>query len=151
MIIDCPPSLGLLTLNALAAADAVILPMQCEYYALEGLAGLLETVELVRTQLNPDLGLEGILLTMADLRSNLAKQVAQEVRAHFGGRVFETMIPRNVRLSEAPSHGKPVLLYDAHSRGAVSYLQLADEILRRYPKPDPTPAPPELPRTGDLR
>ena len=149
VLIDCPPSLGLLTLNALAAADAVILPMQCEYYALEGLAGLLETVELVRTQLNPDLGLEGILLTMADLRSNLAKQVAQEVRGHFGGRVFETVIPRNVRLSEAPSHGKPVLLYDAHSRGAVSYLQLADEILRRYPKPEPTPSPPELPHTGE--
>ena len=142
VVIDCPPSLGLLTLNALAAADSVIIPMQCEYYALEGLAGLLETVELVRTQLNPDLGVEGIVLTMVDLRSNLARQVEQEVRRHFGTQVFETMIPRNVRLSEAPSHGKPVLLYDAHSKGAVSYLELADEILRRVPRPA---MPPQLP------
>ncbi|MBW2268874.1 MAG: ParA family protein [Deltaproteobacteria bacterium] len=149
IVIDCPPSLGLLTLNALTAADAVILPMQCEYYALEGLAGLLETVELVRAQLNPGLALEGILLTMVDLRSNLTRQVAQEVRDHFGEQVFEAVIPRNVRLSEAPSHGKPVLLYDAHSKGAVSYLQLADEILRRTPRPDPPLQLPALAQTGD--
>jgi chromosome partitioning protein len=149
IVIDCPPALGLLTLNALTAADAVILPMQCEYYALEGLAGLLETVELVRAQLNPDLGIEGILLTMVDLRSNLARQVVDEVRGHFRDQVFETLIPRNVRLSEAPSHGKPVLLYDAHSKGAVSYLQLADEILRRTSRPNPPLQPPALAHTGD--
>jgi len=113
----------------------VIIPLQCEYYALEGLAGLLETVELVREQLNPELGLEGILLTMVDQRNNLSRQVGKEVRDHFGVEVFETEIPRNVRLSEAPSHGKPALLYDIHSKGAISYLQLADEMLRRYPRP----------------
>jgi chromosome partitioning protein len=135
VFIDCPPSLGLLTLNALCVASHVIVPLQCEYYALEGLAGLLETVELVREQLNPELGLEGILLTMVDQRNNLSRQVGAEVRDHFGIEVFETEIPRNVRLSEAPSHGKPALLYDIHSKGAISYLQLADEILRRYPRP----------------
>ena len=135
VFIDCPPSLGLLTLNALCVASHVIIPLQCEYYALEGLAGLLETVELVREQLNPELGLEGILLTMVDQRNNLSRQVGKEVRDHFGTEVFETEIPRNVRLSEAPSHGKPALLYDIHSKGAISYLQLADEILRRYPRP----------------
>ena len=135
VFIDCPPSLGLLTLNALCVASHVIIPLQCEYYALEGLAGLLETVELVREQLNPELGLEGILLTMVDQRNNLSRQVGKEVRDHFGIEVFETEIPRNVRLSEAPSHGKPALLYDIHSKGAISYLQLADEILRRYPRP----------------
>jgi chromosome partitioning protein len=131
VVIDCPPSLGLLTLNALCVASAVIIPLQCEYYALEGLAGLLETVELVREQLNPELMLEGIVLTMVDGRNNLSRQVGQEVRDHFGTQVFETVIPRNVKLSEAPSHGKPVLLYDIHSKGAVSYLRLADEILKR--------------------
>lgn len=131
LVIDCPPSLGLLTLNALAAADAIVIPLQCEYYALEGLAGLMDTVELVRENLNPRLELEGIVLTMVDARNNLSRQVEQEVRAHFGDRVFRTVIPRNVRLSEAPSHGKPVLLYDIQSKGAVSYLRLADEILRR--------------------
>jgi chromosome partitioning protein len=131
IVIDCPPSLGLLTLNALCVASAVIIPLQCEYYALEGLAGLLETVELVREQLNPELMLEGIVLTMVDGRNNLSRQVGQEVRDHFGTQVFETVIPRNVKLSEAPSHGKPVLLYDIHSKGAVSYLRLADEILKR--------------------
>lgn len=135
VFIDCPPSLGLLTLNALCAASRVIIPLQCEYYALEGLAGLLETVTLVREQLNPDLGLEGILLTMVDQRNNLSRQVGKEVREHFGVETFETEIPRNVRLSEAPSHGKPALLYDIQSKGAVSYLRLADEILRRYPRP----------------
>jgi chromosome partitioning protein len=131
VLIDCPPSLGLLTLNALSAADAVIIPLQCEYYALEGLAGLMETIELVRNQINPRLRLEGIVLTMADQRNNLSRQVGEEVRRHFGPSVFETVIPRNVRLSEAPSHGKPILLYDAHSKGATSYLHLARELLAR--------------------
>jgi chromosome partitioning protein len=141
VFIDCPPSLGLLTLNALCAASRVIIPLQCEYYALEGLAGLLETVGLVREQLNPELGLEGILLTMVDQRNNLSRQVGKEVRDHFGVEAYETEIPRNVRLSEAPSHGKPVILYDIHSKGAVSYLRLADEILRRYPRPSHSTAP----------
>lgn len=137
VLLDCPPSLGLLTLNALTAADAVLIPLQCEYYALEGLAGLLDTIELVRRELNPGLSLQGIVLTMADRRNRLSRQVEEEVRGHFAEQVFTTVIPRNVRLSEAPSHGKPVLLYDAHSRGAVAYLRLADEILRRL---DATPA-----------
>jgi len=141
VFIDCPPSLGLLTLNALCAASRVIIPLQCEYYALEGLAGLLETVGLVREQLNPELRLEGILLTMVDQRNNLSRQVGKEVRDHFGVEVYETEIPRNVRLSEAPSHGKPALLYDIHSKGAVSYLRLGDEILRRYPRPSRSIAP----------
>jgi chromosome partitioning protein len=149
VLVDCPPSLGLLTVNALAAADAVILPLQCEYYALEGLAGLLETVEIVRRQLNPGLALEGILLTMADRRNNLAKQVEAEVRSHFGERVFRTVIPRNVRLSEAPSHGKPILLYDAHSKGAISYLELADEILQRLAPRYAPAAPPWLTTPGE--
>jgi chromosome partitioning protein len=131
VLIDCPPSLGLLTLNALTAADAVIVPLQCEYYALEGLARLLETVDLVRDSLNPRLSLEGIVATMVDSRNSLGRHVLAEVRGHFGERVFETVIPRNVRLSEAPSHGKPVLLYDVRSKGAVAYLRLAEEILRR--------------------
>jgi chromosome partitioning protein len=131
VVIDCPPSLGLLTLNALTAANAVIIPMQSEYYALEGLAGLLDTIELVRRQLNPALRVEGIVLTMVDPRNNLSRQVEEEVRSHFSSQVFRTAIPRNVRLSEAPSHGKPALLYDIRSRGAVSYLQLAGEILAR--------------------
>ena len=131
VLIDCPPSLGLLTLNALAAADAVLIPLQCEYYALEGLASLMETVELVRGSLNPRLAIGGLVLTMVDRRNNLSREVEAEVRGHFGDRVFETVIPRNVRLSEAPSHGKPVLLYDAHSRGSVAYLQLAKELMER--------------------
>ncbi|HVH07704.1 MAG TPA: AAA family ATPase [Myxococcota bacterium] len=131
VLIDCPPSLGLLTLNALTAADAVLIPLQCEYYALEGLARLTQTVERVRAGLNPTLALEGIVFTMVDARANLAHQVMDEVRAHFGTRVYETSIPRNVRLSEAPSHGKPVLLYDIRSRGAASYLALAAEFLKR--------------------
>jgi chromosome partitioning protein len=141
VFIDCPPSLGLLTLNALCAASRVIVPLQCEYYALEGLAGLMETVGLVREQLNPELGLAGILLTMVDQRNNLSRQVGKEVRDHFGVEAYETEIPRNVRLSEAPSHGKPAILYDIHSKGAVSYLRLADEILRRYPRPTHSVAP----------
>ena len=135
VLIDCPPSLGLLTLNALTAADAVLLPLQCEYYALEGLARLTQTVERVRAGLNPRLELEGIVFTMVDARANLGRQVMEEVRSHFGARVYETTIPRNVRLSEAPSHGKPILLYDIRSRGAASYLALAAEFLkRREPK-----------------
>jgi len=131
VVVDCPPSLGLLTLNALTAADRVIVPLQCEYYALEGLARLLETLELVRASLNPALALEGIVGTMVDVRNSLGKQVLAEVRSHFGERVFQTVIPRNVRLSEAPSHGQPILLYDVRSRGALAYLRLAEEVLHR--------------------
>lgn len=129
ILMDCPPSLGFLTLNALAAADAILIPLQCEYYALEGLSQLLETYRAVRRSLNPTLGLLGILLTMYDSRNNLSAQVAEEIRKHFDEKVFHTVIPRNVRLSEAPSHGKPVLLYDVKSTGAQSYLQLAKEII----------------------
>jgi len=131
ILIDTPPSLGLLTLNALVAADSVLVPLQCEYLALEGLAKLTQTIELVRASLNPRLEIEGLVLTMYDVRNNLALQVARETREHFGDRVFRTVIPRNVRLSEAPSHGKPALLYDINSKGALSYLQLAEELLER--------------------
>ena len=125
-------SLGLLTVNALTAADAVLIPLQCEYYALEGLAGLLETIELVRRELNPGLALEGVLLTMADARNNLSRQVEDEVRGHFAAaQVFTTVIPRNVRLSEAPSHGQSILQYDLRSSGAVAYLELAKEVVGR--------------------
>jgi chromosome partitioning protein len=146
VLIDCPPSLGLLTLNALAAADGVLIPLQCEYYALEGLARLLETLERVRSDLNPALRVEGILLTMMDARNNLSRQVGQEVRSHFGSQVLRTTIPRNVRLSEAPSHGKPALLYDIHSRGAVAYLRLAEEMLERLDWQAPPRDPPRLPQ-----
>jgi chromosome partitioning protein len=129
IFIDCPPSLGLLTINSLTAAHSVIIPLQCEYYALEGLGQLLKTIRLIKQSLNPKLEIEGILLTMFDGRNNLAHQVAQEVRKHFKGKVFQTIIPRNIRLSEAPSYGKPVLLYDIHSKGAESYLNLAGELL----------------------
>ncbi len=132
--IDCPPSLGLLTVNALTAADSVLIPLQCEYFALEGLSQLVKTIELVRQQINPSLDLEGILLTMFDPRNNLAHQVVDDVRGHFKDKVFETVIPRNVRLSESPSFGKPALLYDASSRGSQSYLQLAEELLKRRAK-----------------
>ena len=130
VVIDTPPSLGLLTLNALTAADAVVVPLQAEYYALEGLARLLDTLERVREGLNPELALEGVLLTMIDARNNLSRQVADEVRRHLGARVFATEIPRNVRLSEAPSHGRPALLYDVRSKGSLAYLRVAEEILR---------------------
>ena len=129
IFLDCPPSLGMLTLNALAACQGVVIPLQCEYYALEGLTQLLHTVARVRRGLNPSLALEGILLTMFDIRNNLSRQVAEDVRQHFGKLVFDTVIPRNVRLSEAPSHGKPVLLYDSTSTGARAYLSLAKEVL----------------------
>jgi len=129
ILIDCPPSLGLLTLNALTAADSVLVPLQCEYFALEGLSRLLGTVKLVRGALNPSIEIEGILLTMFDPRNNLSHQVAREARNFFPGRVFRTAIPRNVKLSEAPSHGKPAILYDINSAGAQSYLDLAQEML----------------------
>jgi chromosome partitioning protein len=131
VLIDTPPSLGLLTVNALVAADAILVPLQCEYLAMEGLAKLLRTVELIRAHANPELELEGLVLTMFDVRNNLCAQVAREAREHFGDQVFRTVIPRNVRLSEAPSHGKPALLYDINSKGAMSYLKLAEELLER--------------------
>jgi chromosome partitioning protein len=131
IVIDCPPSLGLLTLNALVAATAVVIPMQCEYYALEGLSHLTETIKQVKAALNPELEIEGILLTMVDPRMTLTQQVANEVRNHFEHKVYQTTIPRNVRLSEAPSHGKPILLYDHRSSGCQSYLALALEFLNR--------------------
>jgi chromosome partitioning protein len=129
VIIDCPPSLGILTLNALTAAHSVLIPVQCEYYALEGLGQLLNTISIVKQHLNPLLDLEGILLTMYDSRLRLSNQVVQEVKKHFEDKVCKTLINRNVRLSESPSHGKPILLYDAFSSGALNYLELAKEIL----------------------
>ena len=129
VLIDCPPSLGLLTLNALVASDSVIVPVQCEYYALEGLSMLTRTIQLIQSAYNRQLEIEGILLTMFDIRNNLAHQVAEEVRKHFGQKVYRTIIPRNIALGEAPSHGKPVMLYDMKSRGSQSYLALAKEIL----------------------
>ncbi|GIW45037.1 MAG: chromosome partitioning protein ParA [Candidatus Binatia bacterium] len=131
ILIDCPPSLGLLTLNGLTAADSVLIPVQCEYFALEGLTSLRHTLELVRQRLNPTLEIEGMLLTMFDVRNTLSHQVAEEVRRHFKGFVFETAIPRNVRLSEAPSYGKPIIAYDPTSKGAVAYQELCDEFLAR--------------------
>jgi chromosome partitioning protein len=131
LLIDSPPSLGLLTLNALAAADTVLIPIQCEFYALEGLSQLLNTVRLVQRNINPELAIEGVLLTMYDSRLNLSKQVAEEAREYFGGKVFETIIPRNIRLAEAPSFGKPIALYDVLSSGARGYLSLAREIIRK--------------------
>ncbi len=129
VFVDCPPSLGLLTLNALTAARSVIIPLQCEYYAMEGLSALLATLDLVRGSLNPGLDLEGVLLTMFDTRNSICHQVADQARRHFGAKVFSTVIPRNVRLSESPSHGLPILLYDPGSRGAQSYLELAREMV----------------------
>jgi chromosome partitioning protein len=134
VIIDCPPSLGLLTLNGLVAAQGVVIPLQCEYYALEGLADVLKTIELVKASANPGLKVDGIVLTMFSA-NNLASQVADEIRATFKGQVFKTVIPRNVRLSEAPSHGKPILLYDVTSKGCQSYLELAREVTRRLGAP----------------
>jgi chromosome partitioning protein len=129
VLLDCPPSLGLLTLNTLAAADTVLIPIQCEFYALEGLSQLLNTVRLVQQNLNPGLQIEGVLLTMYDQRLNLSRQVAEEAKEYFGSRVFDSVIPRNVRLAEAPSFGKPIVLYDVLSAGAQSYLTLAREII----------------------
>ena len=131
IIIDCSPSLGLITVNSLTAADSVIIPVQCEFFALEGLGKLLNTIKLVQSRLNPTLAIEGFLLTMFDSRLKLANQVVEEVRHHFGEMVFKTVISRNVRLSEAPSHGKPIILYDALSNGTNNYLNLAKEILEK--------------------
>lgn len=131
IVLDCPPALDLLTINALTAADSVLIPIQCEYFALEGISALMDTIERMKAELNPALEIEGVLLTMFDDRTTLAKQVATDLREFFAGDVFETVIPRNVRLAEAPSHGRPVLQYDLRSKGAESYLQLARELLAR--------------------
>ena len=131
VLIDCPPSLNLLTLNAMAAADSILVPLQCEFFALEGLSQLLQTVEQVRQSLNPGLIIQGIVMTMYDGRNNLANQVVDDVRAHMGDKVYRTIIPRNVRISEAPSHGKPAILYDLKCSGSQAYLQLASEVIQR--------------------
>ncbi len=146
ILIDCPPSLGLLTLNGLVAADAVLVPLQCEFYALEGISGLIRTIEMVKRGFNHGLHLQGIVLTMYDRRNNLSDLVAADARSFFGATVYETVIPRNIRISEAPSHGKPVLLYDFRSPGAQAYVRLAGEVLRREraataTSPEPTAAP----------
>ena len=132
IILDCPPALDLLTLNALVAADSVLIPMQAEYFALEGVSELLDTMERIRQSLNPELEVEGVVLTMFDKRTNLSQQVANNLREYFGEKLYRTTIPRNVRLAEAPSHGKPVLMYDPRSRGAENYIKLAKEVLERY-------------------
>jgi chromosome partitioning protein len=134
IIIDCPPSLNMLTVNALAAADSVIIPMQCEYYALEGLSALLDTIDQIQQVLNPKLEIEGLLRTMYDPRNSLTRDVSQQLSKHFGDKVYRTVIPRNVRLAEAPSHGLPALNYDKQSKGALAYLALAGEMLRRQDK-----------------
>ncbi|HKI78632.1 MAG TPA: AAA family ATPase [Ignavibacteriaceae bacterium] len=134
IIIDCPPSLGLLTLNSLAGSDSVLIPVQCEYFALEGLGQLLNTINIVKQHYNPELTIEGVLLTMFDIRLRLSQQVADEVKKYFGDKVFNTIIHRNVRISEAPSYGKPVILYDAVSTGAKNYIELASELLNRNSK-----------------
>lgn len=131
IIIDCPPSLNMLTVNALVAADSVVIPTQCEYYALEGLSALLETIAKIRKVLNPKLNIEGLLRTMFDSRNNLANEVSKQLKDHFGDKVYNTIIPRNVRLAEAPSHGQPIILYDKTSTGALAYLALAGELMRK--------------------
>ncbi len=132
ILIDCSPSLGLITVNALTAADSVIIPVQAEYFALEGISKLLNTIRIIKSKLNPDLEIEGFLLTMYDARLRLANQIYEELKGHFGDMVFDTVIPRNIRLSEAPSHGLPALLYDPTSRGATSHIQLAKEIIKKH-------------------
>ena len=139
ILIDCPPSLNLLTVNALVAADSVLVPMQCEYYALEGLTALMSTIEQIRAAANPALEIEGVLRTMYDPRNNLTNEVSDQLVAHFGDKVFRTIVPRNVRLAEAPSFGKPALLHDKDSRGALAYLALAGEMIRRGEAPADTP------------
>ena len=134
IFIDCPPSLSLLSINALAASDSVLIPIQCEYYALEGISKIIKTLELVRGGINPELSIEGVLLTMFDSRNNLSHQVADEIRGHLGDKTYSTVIPRNVRLSESPSFGKPVILYAPTSKGAESYFALAREFLKRQAK-----------------
>ncbi len=131
VLIDCPPSLNLLTINAMTAADAVLVPLQCEFFALEGLSQLLHTVQRVRTTLNPDLEIQGVVLTMFDQRNNLSEQVARDVRRYLGTKVYDTIIPRNVRVSEAPSHGKPALIYDYRCAGSQAYIRLASEVIKR--------------------
>jgi len=135
IVLDCPPALDLLTLNALVAADSVLIPMQAEYFALEGISELLDTIDRLQHSFNPGLQVEGVVLTMFDDRTNLAQQVAEELKKHFGDKLLTTIIPRNIRLAEAPSYGKPVLLYDVRSRGAESYIRLAKELMDRIPKP----------------
>src|ERR671912_732011 len=144
IVVDCPPSLGLLTLNVLAAANAVLIPIQCEYYGLEGISQLLNTVRLVQQNFNPGLAINGVLLTMYDSRLNLCRQVAEDAKEYFGAKVFATPIPRNVRLAEAPSFGKPILLYDVQSVGAKSYLAVAQELLRRVEGTDVTIEPAQV-------
>jgi chromosome partitioning protein len=144
ILIDCPPSLGLITLNVLAAADGVIIPIQCEYYALEGISQLLNTIKLVQQNFNPRLAIDGVLLTMYDSRVNLCRQVASDAKEYFGARMFPTVIPRNVRLAEAPSFGKPILLYDIQSVGAKSYLAVAQELVRRLEGPEAADPRPDL-------
>ena len=134
VIIDCPPSLGLLTVNALTSADAVLIPVQCEYLALEGISQLMDTLERIRQALNPELEIDGVVMTMYDERTNLSRQVVEEVRNAFGDRVYRTVVPRNIRLGEAPSHGKPIFLYDIRSRGAEAYLNLAKEFVQHEEK-----------------
>ncbi len=134
VLIDCPPSLGLLTINALAAASAVLIPLQCEFYALEGLSHLVRTIEMVRANLNPELAIQGIVLTMYDKRNKFTEQIEQDVRGYFGEKVYSAVIPRNVRMSEAPSHGKPALIYDMRCSGSKAYIQLASELLKRERK-----------------
>jgi len=131
IMIDCPPSLGLLTVNALTASDTVAIPIQCEFFALEGLSQLMNTIKLVRKHLNANIDVEGVILTMKDSRSNLVAQVSQEIRRFFGQKVYDTAIPRNIRLAEAPSHGEPIMIYDPKSKGAVAYLELTEEFLKR--------------------
>src|SRR5580765_7280588 len=143
IVLDCPPALDLLTLNALVAADSVLVPMQAEYFALEGVSELLDTIERLRQSLNPRLQIEGVVLTMYDDRTNLAQQVTQELRKHFGDKLLETIIPRNIRLAEAPSYGKPALLYDVRSRGAESYIRLAKELMERIMQSQPADVPNE--------
>jgi chromosome partitioning protein len=148
ILIDCPPSLGLITINMLAAADTLIIPLQCEYYALEGLSQLLNTVHLIQHGVNPSLGISGVLLTMFDARLNLSRQVAADAREYFGAQVFNTVVPRNVRLAEAPSFGKPIILYDVQSIGAQAYMAVADELIAREAKAS-TPAIPSRAATAD--
>jgi len=135
IIIDCPPSLELLTLNALVAADSVIVPVQCEYFAMEGLSDLMTTIRMINAELNPKLIIDGVILTMQDTRMNLSEQVSEEIRKFFGDKVFETAVPRNVRLAEAPSHGKPVIAYDRMSKGSRAYLHIASELIKREEEP----------------
>jgi chromosome partitioning protein len=151
ILIDCPPALNMLTLNALVAGDSVMVPMQCEYYALEGLSALVQTIEQIRGSINPDLEIEGLLRTMFDPRNNLANEVSAQLIEHFGDKVFRTIIPRNVRLAEAPSFGKPALFHDKESRGALAYLALAGEMIRRDDvPPDDVPPADEMIRSDDL-